>query len=206
MNEELTNLDVVLYSLYSLGGTKSKIFTEDIAKKCFDLMPTRFSWRKYPQFPDVEPTRKILIAVRDGKGLITGRAGEVKGLKPSDGWIFTPAGVDWINENLKRIEELLKITSGKPKNPRTLSEKIWFEREKSSAYKKFLRDGSCEQIKDYEFTDFLDANLDTPPQILRERMDELSVQAAGAKKEQILKYLEECKQKFAVLLGYENKN
>jgi hypothetical protein len=96
-NDGLTLIDIVLYALYMLGGLKKKIFTEDIAKKSFDLSSFRFSWRKYPNIPDLEPTRRTLIDARDIRKLVIGRAGEVKGLKPSDGWIFSPAGVLWID-------------------------------------------------------------------------------------------------------------
>lgn len=72
-NEDLSNMDVVLYVLYLLSETKKKVFTEDIAKKSFELAPSRFSWRKYPNYPDIEPARKALMEARNQKELITGR-------------------------------------------------------------------------------------------------------------------------------------
>jgi len=202
--EELTNVDIVLYALFLLGGTKKKIFTEDIAKKCFEMAKTRFSWRIYPQFPDIEPVRIALFDAQKKKSgeLVRGRSGKTSDGKPADGWIFTPNGVGWINKNLGKIQPLLG--KGSLKSPRALLERIWIEREKSVAYKKF-KESLFEFIKDYEFTDFLDANLDTPPQLLKERLDEIKAQAAEAKKEDILKFLNQCEQKFENLLGIKNE-
>ncbi|MDP2649843.1 MAG: hypothetical protein Q8P10_03280 [bacterium] len=199
-NEDLTNIDVVLYSLCLLGGTQKKVFTEDIAKKSFELAPSRFSWRRYPEYPDIEPTRKSLMDARNGKALITGRAGEAKGLKPSDGWIFSPKGIAWIEKNKSRIARTFNISGQKSVNRTTLSKKL-NELVTSTAYNKFLKEKSCANIKPYEFTDFLNASLDTPPAILRDRVDRISALAADGKNEKLLNFISACKKYFSDLLS-----
>ena len=49
---ELSNIDIAVYALYLLGGWRDRIHTEDIALKCFELAPSKFSWVKYPEYPD----------------------------------------------------------------------------------------------------------------------------------------------------------
>lgn len=196
-NEELTNVEIVLYALYLLGGTKKKIFTEDIAKKSFELAPSRFSWRRYPQYPDIEPTRRILITARDEKRLITGRAGEATSLKSSDGWIFSPEGILWLEKNKTLITKAL----GKKEqsvNRTELSKKL-NDLESSIAYKKFLRDNTCFSIKLYEFTDFLNVNLDTPSSIIRDRIDTIRVIAATGKRNKLLNFVNQCEKQFVNL-------
>ncbi len=197
-NDDRTNIDVVLYALYLLGGTRKKVFTEDLAKKSFELTPSRFSWRRYPEYPDIEPTRRTLITARDEKRLITGRSGEVKGLKPSDGWIFAPEGIIWIEKNKTRIAQ----TFGKNLKPvdRTDLSKKLNELETSTAYKKFLKEGNVKTIKPYEFTDFLNASLDTPPPIIKDRIDKLSALAATGKKQKLLDFIIQCKMHFSGFL------
>lgn len=197
-NEELTNVEIVLYALYLLGGAKKKIFTEDIAKKSFELAPSRFSWRRYPQYPDIEPTRRILITARDEKRLITGRAGEVKGLKPSDGWIFSPEGILWLEKNKTRIAKALGQKQGPIRN-RTESSKKIFGLESSIAYKKFLKENTCLNIKPYEFTDFLNVSLDTPSSIIRDRIDTIRVLAAREKKQKLSDFIDQCEKQFSSL-------
>lgn len=192
---DLTNVDIVLYALFLLDGTKTKVFTEDIALKSFKLVPDRFSWRKYPKYPDIEPTRKSLMEARNQKKLITGRAGEVKGEKPSDGWIFLPEGIQWMEKNKSRIALVLKVN---PKRiDRTdLSVKL-NKLEASTAYKKFLKYKNCKTIKSYEFTDFLNVSLDTPPFIVKSRIDKISALAATGKNPMLLNFINECKKHFS---------
>ena len=196
--EGLTNIDVVLYALYLLNGTRKKVFTEDIAKQSFELAPSRFSWRRYPEYPDIDPTRKRLYEARDERKLITGRAGEVRGSKPSDGWIFSPQGILWIEKNKSRLARTFD-SKPKPVNRTDLSKKL-SELKSSTAYKKFLRDAGCTNIKPYEFTDFLNASLDTPNSILRDRIDKISVLAATSKNKVLLNFIDECKKHFSNLL------
>ncbi|MBI3984771.1 MAG: hypothetical protein HY344_02400 [Candidatus Levybacteria bacterium] len=198
-NEELTNVDIVLYSLYLLGGSRRKIFTEDIAKKCFELAQDRFSWRRYPEYPDIEPARKSLMEARNQKDLISGRAGEVKGTKPSDGWIFSPEGVFWIEKNKSRIEKAL----GKKQKPikRTeLSKKI-AELESSSAFLEFLKEKTCNNIKAYEFTDFLNVSLDTPSSVIKSRIQTVKALAASEKREKLLTFIALCEKNFSKLIN-----
>lgn len=198
-NEELTNVDIVLYSLYLLGGSRRKIFTEDIAKKCFELAQDRFSWRRYPEYPDIEPTRKSLMEARNQKGLISGRAGEVKGTKPSDGWIFSPEGVLWIEKNKSRIERAF----GKKQKPikRTEFSKKIAELESSNAFLKFLKEKTCNNIKAYEFTDFLNVSLDTPPSVIKSRIQTVKALAASEKREKLLTFIALCEKSFSKLIN-----
>lgn len=197
-NEALTNRDIVLYALLLLGGTKQKVFTEDVAKKCFEISSSRFSWRKYPEYPDIETVRLRLKDAKNKWKLVVGRAGEVKGLKPSDGWIFTPNGISWIEKNRPRIIKSL----GEPSSPvvRTDLDKKINQLINSDAYLKFIKDKGCKNIKPYEFTDFLNASLDTPVSILHERIIKYRVLAAAAKKQKLLDFIEQCEKIFSLLL------
>ncbi|HXK38777.1 MAG TPA: hypothetical protein VJ043_01670, partial [Candidatus Paceibacterota bacterium] len=61
IREELTNVDIVLYALYLLKGATKKVPTETIAIKSFELARSRFSWRLYPKYPDIEAVRIALF-------------------------------------------------------------------------------------------------------------------------------------------------
>jgi hypothetical protein len=41
---ELSNIDVVLYALFKLGGDERKIHTEEIAYEAYSLAKERFGW------------------------------------------------------------------------------------------------------------------------------------------------------------------
>jgi hypothetical protein len=42
---ELSNVDVAVNMLASLGGAEKTIYSEHIAAKCYEAAPPRFSWR-----------------------------------------------------------------------------------------------------------------------------------------------------------------
>ncbi|MEO0010166.1 MAG: hypothetical protein ABIK51_06585, partial [candidate division WOR-3 bacterium] len=72
--DSLSDIDIAVYALYILGGWHSRIHTEDIALKCFELAKSKFSWVKYPQYPDPTPARYALEAAKkqENGALVTG--------------------------------------------------------------------------------------------------------------------------------------
>lgn len=197
---DLSNIDIVLYVLNNLGGATKKVPTEDIALECFRLIPSRFSWVLHPKYPDMEPVRKALFAARSKTGgvFVAGRHGRTKENQVSDGWIFTPNGINWIEENKDRIGLLL--SSKRKPIKRTQIDKQIFEFRDSSAFKKFLKDKTCKNIQPYEFTDFLNANLDTPSAILRDRIDRIRAIASKAKEDEIVEFINKAENYFSNLL------
>jgi len=190
-NEEISNIQIVLFALYSLGGSTKKIPTERIAVECFKLAPSRFSWRLFPQYPDIESVRVTLFDARKEKygGLVRGRYGKTTISKLADGWIFTPDGVKWFDGNKQRIEKA--IGSKRAYVRRTEIDQKIHDMEDSTAFKRYLR-GDSANLKQYEITDFLYASLDTPRHILRGRLDQAKALAATAKREKLSKFLSEC--------------
>ncbi|OGY99222.1 MAG: hypothetical protein A3B13_02230 [Candidatus Liptonbacteria bacterium RIFCSPLOWO2_01_FULL_45_15] len=200
IREELTNVDIVLYALYLLKGATKKVPTETIAIKSFELARSRFSWRLYPKYPDIEAVRIALFDARKEKNgaLVVGRYGKATGKKISDGWIFSPKGIIWIEENTQRLSRLLEA---KPiVSKRTEVDKMLHGYENTTAFRQFLKVGTCENIKPYEFTDFLNASLDTPPSVLRDRINKVRALAASGKRAKLLEFIDKCESNFASLL------
>lgn len=200
IKEDIATIDIILYALYLEGGMTKKINTEDIALRCFKLSPFRFSWIKYSQYPSLESVRRPLITARskEGGSLIQGRHGKTKEDQVSEGWIFTPKGIKWIESNKNRIESLLKLKQSLPK--RTQIDKKIFELKNSVAFKKFIREKDCRNILPYEFTNFLNASLDTPSSILRDRLDKIRAIAATAKEQEIINFVDVAEKYFSELL------
>lgn len=198
--KELTNMDIVLYVLYKLGGTTRKIFTEDITLECFRIVPSRFSWIIHPQYPDLEPVRKALFEARSSRhhNLVYGRHGKTNENQVSDGWLFSPSGIQWIKQNKDGIQSVLGLN--KVKKLRTNIDKLIFSIKNSSAFRKFEKDNNCENILPYEFTDFLNASLDTPHSVLRDRLERIRTTAASAQENNIITFTESAEKYFSELL------
>lgn len=190
----LRNIDIAIYALYLLGGTERKIDTEDVTLKCFELAAERFSWRKRPNMPGGIPT---LYALQDARRERNGSLvrGGVKG-----GWMLTPAGIDQVRKLLPVLEDL---ASGEIRATpeREGVQKFLRQLETHTAYVKFLHSGSCDKVKEYEFTDFLNCTVDSGPEILRDRLEAMKASAYDAKREDILRFLQACEQRFAAMLA-----
>jgi len=193
----LRNIDIVIYGLYLLGGTERKIDTEIVTLKCFELAPERFSWRKRPDLPGGIPT---LYALQDARRKRNGSLvrGGVKG-----GWMLTPAGIDQVRSLLPVLENLASEEIRGTLKPREGVQTFLRQLETHMAYQEFLRSGSCDKVKPYEFTDFLNCTVDSGPEILRDRLEVVKASAYDARREDILRFLQACEQQFAHMLTAE---
>jgi len=202
---DLSNNDVVLYTIYKLGGIEKKIHTEHIAIECFKLAKERFCWRlpEHRQYPDKEIARvtlKNLGNVKDTKygQLVTGRSGVEASGKETDGWMLTPKGAKWIIKNYRRIEKALKIETTAAKRPDIQRILRKFEQEK--CYQKFLQYGALTDVSEYDFKDMLNCGPDAYPETIRKEFNRLKTQGEITQNKSILSFLRACEKAFGHLL------
>ena len=103
--DRLTNPQIAALALYSLGGGVARQHQEDVAVKCYELAPRRFSWERH-DYPDID---RAGIALRDGKKAKNGSL--VTGDKRI-GWLLTPAGIDWVRERTSLAGSMAKGALG----------------------------------------------------------------------------------------------
>lgn len=196
--EKLSDKDIVLYALYLLGGWQRRVHTEDITLSCYQLARSRFSWIKYPQYPDIQPVRFALEKVGPKHGGLVDGKSERKDRSIKGGWRLTENGVKWIEANRTRIEQCL----GKdvPVKGRLLEDRRLNELLKSSAFKKFDRGGEEAEISHAEFAESLICTVNAGAKVLNERLEQFYSAAEVLKREKVKDYLNFCRRKFASLL------
>lgn len=199
--DNLSDKDIVLYALYILGGWYKRVHTEDIAIECYKIAPSKFSWVKYPQYPDLAPTRFALEAAKKPESgcLVMGESERKRTVKKVGGWMLTAEGIKWIKLNKARIEKYL----GKQ---RPAGDRVSIERKlnyllKSKAFKKFIEFGQAADISHAEFADSLICTVNTRPEVLNARLEQLYSIGEELKKEEVKNYVSFCIKKFAALLG-----
>lgn len=198
---KLSDIDIVLYALYLLGGWQERIHTEDIALKCYKLARSRFSWVKYPQYPDLAPARFALEAAKKSKygGLVEGESERKRTINTIGGWRLTENGVRWVRANKSRIEQYLgesvPVADRLPQD-RKLKELI-----NSIAFKKFQEYGEEAEISHAEFAESLVCTVNTKAEILNERLAQLYSAAEELKMLDIKNYVNFTQRKFASLLS-----
>ena len=197
--DSLSNIDIVVYSLYLLGGWHERVHTEDIALKCFELAPSKFSWIKYPNYPDLSSAYDSLrTAKKQQYGLVNGESERKKEAQRIGGWKLTPKGVEWVESNKQRVEASLgrHVPIGNRLDvDRKLKELLG-----STAYRKFSSKGLEAEITHAEFAESLVCTVNTSSEIINDRLDQLYSTAEKMKKEEIKRYIVFCREKFSVIL------
>lgn len=195
---KLSDIDIVLYTLYMLGGWQERVHTEDIALKCYELAPTKFSWVKYPQYPD---SMAVWYALGDAKktrygSLVVGGSERKRGSGKDKfgGWRLSEKGIIWIKQNLNRIEEALK-GSVSPDN-RLQADRRIKTLINSKAFAKYLAKGEKADISHAEFAESLTCTVNTKPEILAERLQQLYSSADILKQNKVKQYIEYCRKRF----------
>lgn len=199
--DKLSNKDIVLYALYLLGGWQKRVHTEDIAVKCYQLAPTKFSWVKYPQYPDLTPARFTLEAVKKLKygALVKGESERKRAIESVGGWMLTANGIQWIKANKARIEQYLG--EHVPVGDRLPADRKLKELLGSAAFRKFRDYGEQAEISHTEFAESLVCTVNTRAEVLNDRLEQHHAIAEELGKEEVKNYVKFCRKKFAPLLG-----
>jgi len=199
--DKLSAVDIAVYALYLLGGWQKRIHTEDIALKCFELAPSKFSWVKYTSYPDIAPARFALEAAKKPKygALVKGESERKRTVKSVGGWLLTAEGIKWIKEHKSRIEKYLG--KYKPTGDRLEADRKLKELLRSVAFKKFREHGEKAEISHAEFAESLVCTVNARTEVLNARLDRLYSIAEELGKEEVKMYVNFCRKKFAFLLG-----
>lgn len=188
--------DLVTYAVYFLSQSGDEITAEDIVAACFLLFPTRFELRGYPQWPDSTVVNKRWIDCRN-KGLIQGSTAE--------GFKLTPNGL----KIAERVGEALRVQGlsiSRPKTnkvrteTRTRAGRFVKALEDSAAYKQYLASGEEANIGEFDFRSMLLCTLDTSPNTLSSNLEQFKQHIAHYARHDLLKFLEFCEAKFAMVL------
>ena len=198
--EALTDKDIVLYAVYLLGGWQKRVHTEDVALKCYKIASSKFSWVKYPQYPDLAPARFALETAKKAKygELVKGESERKRTLESIGGWMLTANGIQWIRTNRSRIEQCLR--KHRPVGDRLSGDRKLRELLRSRAFKKFRDQGEQAQISDAEFVESLVCTVNTRGDVLTDRLEQLYSMAEELRREEVKNYVNFCRKRFASLL------
>lgn len=94
-----SNQSLFTWCLFLLGGAERRVDVEEIYQKCFELSPSRFSWRTRSDLPDSKKLSKAMVEAEVKKpSLILKYDVHTRGLSSE--------GLTWIQSNQERLEEL----------------------------------------------------------------------------------------------------
>ncbi len=191
-------MDIVLYVLHHLGGWQKRVHTEDIALKCYELAPSKFSWIKHQKYPDLSAAYYALLNAKKPEYGALVRGESEKTRTSIGGWMLTADGIRWIRANRERIEKYLG--KHRPTGNRLPADRKLKELLRSTAFKKFKTYGEQAEISHAEFAESLVCTVNTRSEVLNDRLEQLCSIAENLEKEEVKNYVNLCRKKFASLL------
>ena len=177
-DDRVTNWQIAALALYSLGGATARQHQEDVAVRCYELAPRRFSWERH-DYPDID---RAGVALRDGKKVKNGAL--VTGDKRV-GWLLTPTGIDWAR---RRTEA---VGNGEAEGASVLSAAADRELRKLQQHRLFAEwQAGSSEVSVFQAADAVGLPADAPTHSIARRIAELSGAARAARRQEVEGFLE----------------
>ena len=135
----MSNVHLVTIVVANLGGHEKYIHSEDIAIHADRLAPGKFTWRKYPEYIDLQVVNQALQDARRERngGLVLG--------KSLTGWMLSPAGIKWISSLDVEGQEITDQLAGYRRGSLQMSQEIESNRLRNTeAFKSYEEDKGVE--------------------------------------------------------------
>lgn len=189
--------DLVTYAVFFLSQCGGEITAEDIVAACFRLFPERFQLRGYAQWPDSTVVNKRWVDCRD-KGLLQGST--------AAGFSLTPKGLELAEKTSAILTGMRRqfIKPGTSKvsgEMRTRAGRFVRSLESSDAFQMFSAVGVPSKISEFDFRNMLLCTMESSAVTLRNNLEQFRQYASLYKRDDLLKFLESCRGKFAHLLS-----
>jgi hypothetical protein len=181
---------LVALALWYLSEDGKQGSFENLVAEAYLSFPDRFQLEGYPQWPNAHVIGKAWVRCRTDKKWITGSA--------SEGFALTPLGHQVVQKLLAKLQiKPSKKTAERQGSRQTISSRVVLSMEGSSAYRKYKSEGA-EAISEYEFCDLLYCTLESSPETVNKNFEAVKQQVVAYGREDLLKFLEELKSKFAL--------
>lgn len=180
---EVTNWEIFTWALSQLGGNAGFVDVEDVFVACFELAPSRFSWRTREELPDYKKCSK---ALRDAEARRPALL-----LKTRDGLKrqLTVEGQQWVAGNEPRMSAALhsgRVVEEPASRPRA---RMLTEVERSEPFQAWLQSGATPNEK-WRIAELLRCSPDSDWRIWADRLAMLRAAAHGAKRDRVLVFLD----------------
>jgi len=190
----LTKLTIFAISRIAKNGEECAY--ERVVKECFSLFPKRFSFQRYPDWPDGTRVKIEILRCRD-KGWITGNE--------KTGFQITEMGKREAQEVLADLQEG-RIKKPQKKRPRDRGQTVINYLKESEPFKRFrqVKEDFC--INEEELRRLLVATFETPHRVLKQNLNYCFDICKQYRENELLEFLKECGKQQAALLKSHTKS
>jgi hypothetical protein len=177
-NGTITNRHIAAYALYELGGATQQVDVEDIFDLCFRIAPSRFGWRRHPEYPHF---RNLAQALSDferdqPKATIRGARGHTRQLSAE--------GAHWVEQRLGLFRTQLGPAGGSSKSNERPHRQQLAQLVRSPVAERYLA-GMREAPKHEELAAALGIAPDRPRHVWERRIERLRAETKDAGREDL---------------------
>lgn len=163
---------------------------ERVVKECFALFPKRFSFQRYPEWPDGTRVKIEILRCRDN-GWVTGNE--------KNGFQITLLGKRAAQEVLKELQEGTVKKTGTGQT-RDRGDTIIRYLKEGEPFKRFRQDKENFTLSEGEFRKLLVATFETPPRVLKQNLNYCLDICKQYRENELFEFLKQCeKQKESLL-------
>ena len=173
------NTEIMIIALWESGGTNKFIHVEDAYLSCYQISPSRFSWRTKKDIPDRVKLKKAMLNKKNKNPFIKQGAYEVR---------LSSFGINWIKKNKNFIAKFLEKDVKNIKfSPNASSKKIYRFRD-TDFFQNWLKDPHIMPEK-WELASAFRCSISSPTTIWDQRIQTLLVEAEISKDTEVVSFI-----------------
>ena len=182
MKAEINNYEILLYSIWRVGGAGEFVDLEQVYEEAWRIAPTRFGWRSRQYPSDYIADRALRALLRDEK--LTRR---ILVSPNRQALQLSAEGVDWVEQNLSRFDRSAEETGAGARGRGAQRHLVALEKQKLvQAY----ASGEDVTTSRARFADLLRLTPDADPRAWRERLETYRSAARQADRVLVLRFCE----------------
>ncbi len=184
----LTKLTIFAISRIAKNGEECAY--ERVVKECFSLFPKRFSFQRYPDWPDGTRVKIEILRCRD-KGWLTGNE--------KNGFQITSLGKRGAEEVLKELKQgpTKKL---RPTQTRDRGDTIVSYLKKSDPFRRYQENKENFIITEEEFRKLIVSTFETPPKVLEQNLNYCFDLCSEYGEKELCDFLKKCREQKGLLL------
>ena len=184
---------LIILAINEIVSNREECAYERVVKECFTLFPKRFSFQRYPEWPDGTRVKIEILRCRDN-GWVTGNE--------KNGFQITLLGKRAAQEVLKDLQEE-RVKKQRTGQIRDRGDTIIKYLKESEPFRRFQQNKENFNISEGEFRRLLVATFETPPRVLKQNLNYCLDICKQYGENELFEFLKQCeKQKESLLKSY----
>lgn len=181
---------LTIFAISKIAESGEECAYERVVKECFTLFPKRFSFQRYPEWPDGARLKIEILRCRDN-GWVTGNE--------KNGFQITSLGKRVAEEVLKELQQG-SARELHPTQTRDRGDTVLSYLRKSEPYKRYQENKENFIINEGEFRKLIISTFETPPKVLEQNFNYCFDLCREYKAGELCEFLERCREQKGSLL------